>query len=320
MDLRQLRYFAQIAESGNVSRAAEVLRIAQPSLSQQMRNLEDELGVELLFRHARGVTPTELGLKFYEHARRILQEVERAKEVVRSQATSPSGRISVGLPTSACRGLSLPLHRAMLEALPNISLHIVEAMTGTLDEWIQSGRLDVALLYDHKAFEHVAWTEMMVEDLMFVVPASHPLAARREIGFGQVFQQALPVILPGRPNVLRAVIEQLAARHDITPTATDCESLPAIAELVRAQAFAAIMPHFALAAEIERGEMVAIPIVDPTPSWRLSVVVSQRTLNARGSEAVAGVMAGVIGDLVERSVWRARLKPTERPALVRTRA
>ncbi len=237
MDLRQLRYFAQIAESGNVSRAAEVLRIAQPSLSQQMRNLEDELGVPLLFRHARGVTPTELGLKFYEHARRILQEVERAKEVMRSQATSPSGRISVGLPTSACRGLSLPLHRTTAEALPDIGLHIVEAMSGTLDEWIQSGRLDVALLYDHKAFEHVAWTEMMVEDLMFVVPAAHPLAARHEIPFAQVFRQALPVVLPGRPNVLRTVIEQLAARHDVTPVATDCESLPAIAELVRARVF-----------------------------------------------------------------------------------
>ncbi|MCJ2052301.1 LysR family transcriptional regulator [Methylobacterium sp. J-070] len=319
MDLRQLRYFAQIAESGNVSRAAEVLRIAQPSLSQQMRNLEDELGVELLFRHARGVTPTELGLKFYDHARRILQEAERAKEVVRSLATSPSGRISVGLPTSACRGLSLPLHRAMSEALPNINLHIVEAMSGTLDEWIQSGRLDAALLYDHKAFEHVAWTEMMIEDLMFVVPAAHTLAAKREIGFRHVFQQALPVVLPGRPNVLRAVIDQLAARYEVTPTATDCESLPAIAELVRAQAFATIMPHFALAAEIERGEVVAIPIKDPTPSWRLSVVVSQRTLNPRGSEAVAKVLASVIGDLVEHSVWRARLKPTDRPASTRIR-
>ena len=319
MDFRQLRYFAQIAESGNVSRAAEVLRIAQPSLSQQMRNLEDELGVPLLFRHARGVTPTELGLKFYEHARRILQEVERAKEVMRSQATSPSGRISVGLPTSACRGLSLPLHRTIAEALPDIGLHIVEAMSGTLDEWIQSGRLDVALLYDHKAFEHVAWTEMMVEDLTFVVSAAHPLAARHEIPFAQVFRQALPVVLPGRPNVLRTVIEQLAARHDVTPVATDCESLPAIAELVHARVFAAIMPHFAFAREIERGEMVAIPIVDPTPSWRLSVVVSQRTLNARGSEAVAEVLAGVIGDLVERSIWRARLKPTDRPPPMRSR-
>jgi DNA-binding transcriptional LysR family regulator len=208
----------------------------------------------------------------------------------------------------------------MSEALPNITLHIVEAMTGTLDEWIQSGRLDVALLYDHKAFEHVAWTEMMIEDLMFIVPAGHSLAARHEISFRQVFQQALPVVLPGRPNVLRAVIEQIAARNDVTPTATDCESLPAIAELVRARAFAAIMPHFAFAAEIERGEMVAIPIVDPTPSWRLSVVVSQRTLNARGSEAVAEILASVIAGLVERSIWRARLKPTDRPSLPRSQA
>ena len=308
MDLRQLRYFAQIAESGNVSRAAEVLRIAQPSLSQQILNLEEELGVDLLFRHARGVTPTELGLKFYDHARRILHEVERAKDSMRLQASSPCGRVSVGLPTSACRGLSLPLHRAMVTALPGITLHLVEAMTATLDEWIQTGRLDVALLYDHKAFEHVAWTEMMVEELMLIVPAGHAMAALGRIAFRDVFQQALPIVLPGRPNVLRVVVEQLAARHDVVPAAVDCESLPAIAELIRAERFASIMPHFAMSAEIARGEMRAVPIVEPTPSWRLSVVVSQRTLNGRGSEGVAKVLADVIADVGEGCVWRARLK------------
>ncbi|GJD40850.1 LysR family transcriptional regulator [Methylobacterium bullatum] len=308
MDLRQLRYFVQIAESGNVSRAAEVLSVAQPSLSQQIRNLEDELGVELFFRHARGVTPTEQGLTFYEHARRILHEVERAKDTVRSQATSPSGRISIGLPTSACRGLSLPLYEEIAKALPNITLHIVEAMSGTLDEWIQAGRLDVALLYDHKAFEHVAWTEMMIEDLMLIMPSRHPIACQDHISFQDVFRLPLPLVLPGRPNILRVVIEQLAARHEVTPTAIDCESLPAIAELVRSKKYAAIMPHFALSAEIARGEMVAIPIVDPTPSWRLSVVVSQRTLNVRGSEGVAKVLASVIAKLVESNVWRAKLK------------
>ncbi|WP_419951676.1 LysR family transcriptional regulator [Methylobacterium sp.] len=308
MDLRQLRYFVQIAESGNVSRAAEVLSVAQPSLSQQIRNLEDELGVELFFRHARGVTPTEQGLTFYEHARRILHEVERAKDTVRSQATSPSGRISIGLPTSACRGLSLPLYEEIAKALPNITLHIVEAMSGTLDEWIQAGRLDVALLYDHKAFEHVAWTEMMIEDLMLIMPSSHPIACQDHISFQDVFRLPLPLVLPGRPNILRVVIEQLAARHEVTPTAIDCESLPAIAELVRSKKYAAIMPHFALSAEIARGEMVAIPIVDPTPSWRLSVVVSQRTLNGRGSEGVAKVLASVIAGLVESNAWRAKLK------------
>jgi LysR family nitrogen assimilation transcriptional regulator len=99
MDLRQLRYFVQISETANFSRAAEILHVAQPSLSQQMKNLEDELGVELLIRHARGVTLTPLGQQLYDDARRILHEVDRARDTLRTQSQSPSGRISVGLPS-----------------------------------------------------------------------------------------------------------------------------------------------------------------------------------------------------------------------------
>lgn len=305
MDLRQLKYFVQIAESGNFSRAAEILRIAQPSLSQQMRNLEEELGVELFLRHPRGVTLTELGQQFYEHARRIRQEVDLARDAVRTQSLMPSGRVSVGLPTSACRGLSMPLFSAMAERQPHITLHLVEAMTGYLDDFIQAGRLDVALLYDHKAFENVAWTEMMVEDLMVFAPPDHPLARAGSISFRSMFD--FPLVLPGAPNVLRTVIEQFAARSDVVPKAMACDSLPAIARMVRDKRNLAVMPHFAFTDEMKRGEMVAIPIVDPTPSWRLSVVVSQRTMNPRGSEAVAQVMADVIGELVSAGVWRAKL-------------
>ncbi|UOK69447.1 LysR family transcriptional regulator [Ancylobacter polymorphus] len=306
MDLRQLKYFVQITESGNFSRAAEMLRIAQPSLSQQVKNLEDELGVELLRRHARGVTPTEMGQQFYDHARRILEEVERVKDVVRSQSVNPSGRVAVGLPTSACRGLSIPLITAMAERQPNITLRVVEAMTGYLDEFLQVGRLDVALLYDRRAFETVAWTELMVEDLMLFVPPGHALAASGGVTLRALFDH--PIVLPGAPNVLRTVIEQVAARHDITPVAMDCDSLPAIAQLVQQGRALAVMPHFAFVEEMRRGEMVAVPILDPTPSWRLSVVVSPRTMNPRGSDAVAKVMADVIAGLVEAGVWRARLR------------
>jgi LysR family nitrogen assimilation transcriptional regulator len=306
MDLRQLKYFVQIAETGNFSRAAEVLRIAQPSLSQQIKSLEGELGVQLFVRHARGVTATEQGQQLYDHARRILQEIDDAKGILRSQTSDPTGRVSVGLPTSACRGLSLPLFRVMAERLPNITLHLVEAMTGYLDELIQAGRLDVALLYDHKAFEHVAWTEMITEDLMLFVSAKSPMAKRRSISFRKVFD--FPVVLPGRPNVLRIVIEQLAARHDIVPNVKDCDSLPAIAKLVCDAQFMAVMPHFAFVDEMARGEMVAIPIVDPIPSWTLSVVVSQRTMHSRASEAVARMMADLIGDMVKQGTWRAKLR------------
>lgn len=307
MDLRQLKYFVQIAESGNFSRAAEVLRIAQPSLSQQIKQLEEELGVPLLVRHARGVTATEQGQQFYDHARRILEEVDYARDNVRAQTLAPSGRVSVGLPTSACRGLALPLFEAMAKNLPNVTLHLVEAMTGYLDELIQAGRLDVALLYDHKAFEHVAWTEMMTEDLILFVAKDHPWATRKSVSFKKLFASDR-VVLPGRPNVLRVVIEQLAARNDIELDVKDCDSLPAISKLVCGSDYVAVMPHFAFTDEIERGEMVAIPIVDPTPSWTLAVVVSQRTLNARASEAVARAMAELIKEMVERGTWRAKLR------------
>ncbi|MFH0296555.1 LysR substrate-binding domain-containing protein [Bradyrhizobium sp. 31Argb] len=306
MDLRQLRYFVQIFESGNVSRAAEVLRIAQPSLSQQIKQLEEELGVELLVRHARGVTATERGQQLYDHARRILDEVDHAKKNVRSQTLAPSGRVSVGLPTSAARGLSLPLFEVMARRLPNVTLHLVEAMTGFLDELIQAGRLDVALLYNHKAFEHVAWTEMMSEDLMLFVAKDSPMVRRKSVPFRKVFASDR-IALPGRPNVLRVVIEQLAARHDVTLTVKDCDSLPAISKLVCDANYMAVMPHFAFTDELKRGEMVAIPIVDPVPSWTLAVVVSQRTMNARGSEAVARIMADLIAEMVEQGTWRAKL-------------
>ncbi len=306
MDLRQLKYFVQISDSGNFSRAAEVLRIAQPSLSQQIKSLEEELGVQLLVRHARGVTVTEQGQQLYDRACRILQEVDDAKDSIRLQSSDPSGRVTVGLPTSACRGISVELIQTMGRLLPNVNLHIVEAMTGYLDELIQAGRLDVALLYNHKAFEHVAWTEMMTEELMLFVRRDHPIAKRKSISFQNVFKS--PVVLPGRPNVARVLVEQLAARHDITIDARDCDSLPAIAKMVCYSEFVAIMPHFAFLDEIARGEMVAVPIVDPIPSWTLSVVVSRRTMNTQGSEAVARAMADLIADMVEHGIWRAKLR------------
>jgi len=312
MDVKQLRYFVQIAESGSLSKAAALLHIAQPSLSQQLKGLEQELGVELLVRHPRGVTPTDLGMLFCEHARSILKELDRAKEIIQTRAKTPVGRVSVGLPTSACRGLSLRLKKAVETVHPGISLHIIEAMTGNLDEWIQLGRLDVALLYDHKAFENVAWTEMMAEELMLLAASNAPLANAARVTFREVAD--LPLVVPGRPHVLRVVLESSAARAGKRlRNVTDCDSLTAIIQLVRDGCYT-ILPHFALAEEISRGEIVAIGIVKPTPSWRLSVVLSRRTINYRASEAVADVMANEIKTMVQSGIWQAKLKVSHRSA------
>lgn len=303
MDIKQLRSLIHISDCGSLSRAAEMMHTSQPALSLQIKNLEAELGVDLLHRHARGVTLTELGRVFCEHARSILKDVERAKDIITTQGKSPTGRVSVGLPTSACRGVSPELFMRVADRFPNISLHIVEGMTGTLDEWVQLGRLDVALLYDHKAFENVAWTEMMIEDLMLVAGCADPIVKRSHVRFVEL--ETFPIVLPGTNHVLRNIIDHTGARLGIKPNVViDSDSLTAISQLVRC-GYMTIMPHFAMLDEINRGEMQAIPITDPTPSWRLSVVVSQRTINTRASEAVAGALAEVIHSMVDRGIWQA---------------
>jgi LysR family transcriptional regulator, nitrogen assimilation regulatory protein len=305
MDLRQLRSLVYIADCGSLSRAAEILRTSQPSLSQQIKHLEAELGVELLHRHARGVTLTELGHAFCAHARTIMKDVERAKEEITAQADSPSGKVSVGLPTSACRGIASYLIRIVSDKYPNISLHILEGMTGTLDEWVQLGRLDVALLYDHKAFANIDPTEIMLEDLMLMAGKGNPILQRAQISFSEL--QALPIVLPSNQHVIRNLIERLAARENFVPNVViDCDSLPGIIDLVR-NGYMTVMPHFAMLEEINRNEVGAVAITNPTPFWRLSTIVSQRTINSRSAQVVAKTLVETIQALVANGTWQARL-------------
>jgi DNA-binding transcriptional LysR family regulator len=305
MDLRQLRSLVHIADCGSLSRAAEILRTSQPSLSQHVKHLEAELGVELLHRHARGVTLTELGHAFCAHARTIMKDVERAKEEITAKSNSPSGKVSVGLPTSACRGIASHLMRVVSDEYPNISLHILEGMTGTLDEWVQLGRLDVALLYDHKAFANIDPTEIMLEDLMLMAGKGNPILRRDHISFSEL--QALPIVLPSNQHVIRNLIERLAARENIVPNVViDCDSLPGIIDLVR-NGYMTVMPHFAMLEEINRNEVGAVAITNPTPFWRLSTIVSQRTINSRSAQVVAKTLVDVIQALVADGTWQARL-------------
>ena len=306
MDIKQLRALIYISDCGSLTRAAEIMRTSQPALSQQIKTLEVDLGVELLRRHARGVTLTDMGRLFCEHARTILKDIDRAKQMIATQAKDPAGKVSVGLPTSACRGVSAHLIGAVAKRYSNLSLHIIEAMTGTLDEWVQLGRLDVALLYDHKAFENVAWTEMMVEELMLVARTADPILKRRSVRFSEL--ESFPIVLPGAAHVLRNIIDHIAAREGIKPNVViESDSLTAISQLVKS-GYMTIMPHFAMVDEIKRGEMNAIRITNPTPSWRMSVVVSKRTINAQSSEAVAGILAEVIHSMAKSGVWKAKLR------------
>lgn len=109
MELRQLRYFVAIVDHGSLSRAALFLHVAQPALTAQIKHLEDELGAQLLHRSAQGMTSTDAGKVFYEHAQAILKQVGDAKSAVTQSTTRPSGSVTLGLPHSISGALALPL-------------------------------------------------------------------------------------------------------------------------------------------------------------------------------------------------------------------
>lgn len=140
MELRQLRYFVAIVDHGSLSRAARVLHIAQPALTQQIRQLEDEMAAQLLHRSAQGVIATDAGKVFYEHALAILKQVQDAKQAVAQSTDKPSGTVALGIPQSVSNALALPLLNAVRSIYPEITLQLTEELTGNLITQLKSGR------------------------------------------------------------------------------------------------------------------------------------------------------------------------------------
>jgi LysR family hca operon transcriptional activator len=181
VELRHLRYFIAVAEELNFTRAAARLRTAQPSLSQQIRQLEKSVGAQLLDRSRHHVTLTNAGRIFLRQARDILGRVEHARRLAQQAADGRAGDMSVGtFPTADIR--ILPMLRALIAAnLPDLRLilhsrYAVDPVAG-----LKSGELDVAFMRGPLETEGLEGTELLREGLVIVLPAHHPLARRRRI-------------------------------------------------------------------------------------------------------------------------------------------
>ena len=176
MDLKQLEYFVRVAELGSFTRASIALDIAQPALSRQVRLLEVELRQNLLVRNGRGATPTEAGKLLLEHARGILHQVDRAREELGRVRGALAGRVAIGLPPSLARVLTVPLTRAFRQQMPDAQLSISEGLSVTMQEWLVTGRLDIALLYHAQPAPEIELTPLQEEELLLIEPRAPGLA------------------------------------------------------------------------------------------------------------------------------------------------
>ncbi|HEY8540669.1 MAG TPA: LysR family transcriptional regulator [Steroidobacteraceae bacterium] len=182
MELRHLRYFVAVAEHGHVTRAAESLGIQQPPLSQQIKALEEELGVQLLRRKPRGVELTDAGAAFLERARAILAEVDRAFASTRRTARGEEGRVVVGFTSSAPFHPFVPrVIRMFREASPHVSLVLEESGSRDLVQWLHDETIDAAFIRSPvAAVEGLFVRPLLQEKMLVALPTGHPLAGSDE--------------------------------------------------------------------------------------------------------------------------------------------
>ncbi len=230
VDFKKLRSFVKIIDTGSVSRAASILRVAQPALSQQIASLEQHFKHQLLIRSNVGITPTEAGLILYRHAQLMLKQIEQAQIDIDQSARSVSGRVSIGLATySSSSALSLPLIKEMRARFPDITVHINDSFGHILSELIMTGKMDMALIYTSDPIKGVNLQPLFREEMYLVSPANTVFPGRSGDALPLSVVDGCPMLLPSKSHFLRRLIDDALGRARAKPDViSELESVPAL--------------------------------------------------------------------------------------------
>jgi LysR family hca operon transcriptional activator len=246
MELRHLRYFVAVAEAGSLTVAAEQkLHTSQPSLSRQIRDLEDEIGARLLTRRARGIELTPAGRAFLDHARVVLSQVEAAAEAARRVAHPAKPCFVMGFLTGHELTWMPEALRILRDELPNIDVMISSQYSPRLADGLSKGKIDAAVLRREKGVCELAYRVLVKEPLVVVLPSDHRLAALKAIGPSDLAGEAFVTVSDTAP-VLRVVIDDYLKRSavNITP-AHEADHLSMGMSLIASTRGVGLLPAYA---------------------------------------------------------------------------
>lgn len=306
MDLRQLRYFACIVESGSFAKASRQLFIAQPALSQQLAKLEAEVGKPLLNRSSKGVTPTDNGLALYHHARFMLRQLDQALSIARQESGEVRGMVSVGLPATTVSAIGLPLVRRIRERYPSILLNVVEGMSGHIGQMMRLGQLDLAVLFSSDAVPDLTAIALLEEELFVMLPCDSPLVAKRRTSITIAEAAELPLILPtGAHGLRRRIAVEFEQRNLTAQVVAEIDSLSLLMGCIYDGMGATIKPMSAIQLEGARGRnWRALSISDARITRRNYLYSIEPGMLSPAAAAVAGELRDTAGRLVESGEWR----------------
>lgn len=274
MDLRQLRSFAAVIEEGSINRAAERLNCSQPSVSVQMRHLEEELGLTLLDRRTRGVAPTPAGERFYADCLKILGDVEAARQRMSDWSREVSGSLAAGIIPTVSKGALPKVLPAYTSEYPNVDIRIAEAYSGTLTEWVLEGDLDFALVTETPHEPSLVHTVVSAESLVLVSGRASRLVPGVPVDLRAV--PPIKLLIPSQRHALRTIIERHVDAGDLAvDRMIEIDGLTATLQFLRHSDWSTILPVTTLAEDIDDPRLTVSPIV--APATRLDYYLIRQT-------------------------------------------
>jgi len=242
MLLRPIRYLKAVADHGSFTRAASALHVSQPALSQQIREFEERMGVQLLDRTGRKVRPTDAGEAYLRHVQRALDELEVGSRAIRDVEDLSSGALRVGFTPSFAIYLLAPLIRRYRDRFPGIVLTVTEMAQEEMERAVSTDALDVGLAFSDVVAQDVEWLPLHAERLSLIVGQEHPAASGdREMDTIALAAESLALL--GPTFATRVTVDRYLRRHRVQPhVAVEANSIAAIVEIVGATRLATILP------------------------------------------------------------------------------
>lgn len=275
MELRQLKYFVEVAHQEHVTRAAEKLHIAQSAISRQISNLELELGVQLFIRQGRNVKLTPIGRMFLRRVENAIFEVEKAEQEIKEYLDTDSGEIRIGFPHSLAAYTLPAVVSAFKLEHPNIQFQLVQGtVTQMIDEMV-SGDIDLAFVSpvptDHPEVEgHVFFRE----EMLAILPISHPLAEQSSIRLEQLKHDAFIMFRSG--FIMRNIVKEACEQAGFEPNiALEGEDSVTIRGLVGAGLGVGILPSVALTGK-DSGKTAVVKISEPRVTRTVGFVTPRK--------------------------------------------
>ncbi|MDB6167356.1 MAG: transcriptional regulator, LysR family [Verrucomicrobia bacterium] len=287
MELHQLRYFVATAETGNFTRASERSHISQPSLSQQIINLEREVGHKLFHRLGRKAVLTEAGVAFLERARRILFEVENATKELKDHPALDR-QITVGAVPTVAPYVLAPLIEQCRETHPNLQIHVREDFRSNLSRAVVEGELDLAIVTLPVKDHRLSIEPLLTEPLLLVVGKGHPLNGRSEITANDLADETF--VTMGDSSTLAAQIRSFCGDHNFAPkVGYRCAQVATLKLFVAMGAGISILPQVAQL-PADRDSLAYLRLTGSAPTRELAVIRHLQRYQTRGAEQFLTVL------------------------------